>query len=67
MAVRYYVTENLQKNELGILTLGQHQEQMNGFGIALPPQMSSFNLPTYCDKNNLKEVLNSTFESYYSQ
>ena len=57
LTVRYYVTDNLQKHELGTLTLGQHLEQMAGTGIALPPQMPKFSLPTYCDSASLKEVL----------
>lgn len=53
MTLRYYLTKQLRPNELGILTLGTDS---SGYGIAIPPGLSSFVLNTYCHNSCLKNV-----------
>ena len=47
LTMRYYLTKQLQKNELGTLLLGTTS---SGHSIAIPPKENSFTITSNCVK-----------------
>ncbi|CAF1040449.1 unnamed protein product [Brachionus calyciflorus] len=56
VTLRYYMTKNLRKNELGILTVGSDSSP---FGIAIPPYMEKQSIKTYCFNDCLNRKLST--------
>jgi hypothetical protein len=51
--VRYYMSKNLQQNELATLTVGSF---IDDFSITLPPRIESIGINTYCPASCLSKV-----------
>ena len=57
--VRYYLTKNLRKTEIGVMTIGAGASWV---GILIPPLVEKFKLDFHCSKNCLN-VTNFKFIS----
>lgn len=53
LKVRYYMSKNLQPNELATLTVGAF---LDAFSITLPPKTESIGINTYCSAACLSKV-----------
>lgn len=53
MIIRYYVTKNLQPNELAILTIGSHTSV---FALDLPPQLEKIGINSFCPSECISQV-----------
>ena len=53
LTLRYHMTKQLQKNELGTLLIGT---QSTGLSIAIPPKEKSFTITSNCFKSCTENV-----------
>jgi len=54
MTLRFHATQTLQKNELGILTLGTDSSP---YSLAIPPGVSNYKINAYCHQSCLNQVI----------
>ncbi|CAF0944282.1 unnamed protein product [Brachionus calyciflorus] len=56
VTLRYYMTKNLRKNELGVLTVGTASTP---FGIVIPPKAEQQSIKSYCFNDCLNKKLST--------
>ena len=54
ITIRYYITKNLQPNELGILTIGS---ETIPFALDLPPSLEKIGINSYCPSECISKVI----------
>lgn len=57
-SLRFYMTKNLKKHELGVLTVGSDPSPL---GMSIPPKIDRFSLKSYCYNDCLKQVIYNFF------